>query len=235
LSEIPRRFSEKQEILEIPRRFFGENGRLSEIPRRFFREREIVEIPRRFFGETGDYRKFHAILRRNGGLSEFHDDSSEKREIVEIPRRFFRETGDCRKFHGDSVEKREIVGIPRRFFRQTEVVGNSVVILATNGKLLPCAGKSTVEFPPTLIRACLSQFKLHWHKDPEVQNEDSSLVPMVQHHHSRAVGRDGWRPATAGEAPASNNPILTRPVVAGIHGIVAAGHPIAASAGLQIL
>ena len=39
----------------------------------------------------------------------------------------------------------------------------------------------------------------------------------------------------AAEAPASANPLQTRPVVTGLHGIVAAGHPIASSAGLQIL
>jgi gamma-glutamyltranspeptidase/glutathione hydrolase len=39
----------------------------------------------------------------------------------------------------------------------------------------------------------------------------------------------------AAEAPASARPGLTRPAVAGVHGLVTAGHPIAASAGLQML
>jgi gamma-glutamyltranspeptidase/glutathione hydrolase len=39
----------------------------------------------------------------------------------------------------------------------------------------------------------------------------------------------------AAEAPPSAGPLQTRPVVTGLHGIVAAGHPIASSAGLQIL
>lgn len=39
----------------------------------------------------------------------------------------------------------------------------------------------------------------------------------------------------AAEAPASSRPGLTRPAVAGMNGLVAAGHPIASSAGLQIL
>jgi gamma-glutamyltranspeptidase/glutathione hydrolase len=39
----------------------------------------------------------------------------------------------------------------------------------------------------------------------------------------------------AAEAPASARPVLTRPAVAGVHGLVTAGHPIAASAGLQML
>ena len=39
----------------------------------------------------------------------------------------------------------------------------------------------------------------------------------------------------AAEAPASTRPGLTRPAVAGVHGLVTAGHPIAASAGLQML
>jgi gamma-glutamyltranspeptidase/glutathione hydrolase len=39
----------------------------------------------------------------------------------------------------------------------------------------------------------------------------------------------------AAEAPASSAPRLTRPAVTGLHGLVAAGHPIAASAGLQML
>lgn len=39
----------------------------------------------------------------------------------------------------------------------------------------------------------------------------------------------------AAEAPASAQPLLTRPAVAGVNGAVAAGHPIAASAGLQML
>lgn len=39
----------------------------------------------------------------------------------------------------------------------------------------------------------------------------------------------------AAEAPASARPAATRPAVAGRHGLVAAGHPIASSAGLQML
>jgi len=39
----------------------------------------------------------------------------------------------------------------------------------------------------------------------------------------------------AAEAPASSRPAATRPAVAGRHGLVAAGHPIASSAGLQML
>lgn len=39
----------------------------------------------------------------------------------------------------------------------------------------------------------------------------------------------------AAEAPASTRPGLTRPAVAGRHGLVTTGHPIASSAGLQIL
>jgi gamma-glutamyltranspeptidase / glutathione hydrolase len=39
----------------------------------------------------------------------------------------------------------------------------------------------------------------------------------------------------AAEAPASTRPGLTRPAVAGRHGVVTTGHPIASSAGLQIL
>ena len=39
----------------------------------------------------------------------------------------------------------------------------------------------------------------------------------------------------AAEAPASSRPTLTRPAVAGRHGLVTTGHPIASSAGLQIL
>jgi gamma-glutamyltranspeptidase/glutathione hydrolase len=39
----------------------------------------------------------------------------------------------------------------------------------------------------------------------------------------------------AAEAPASARPTLTRPNVAGLNGLVAAGHPIASSAGLQML
>jgi gamma-glutamyltranspeptidase / glutathione hydrolase len=39
----------------------------------------------------------------------------------------------------------------------------------------------------------------------------------------------------AAEAPAAAAPLQTRPVVSGLHGVVAAGHPIAASAGLQML
>ncbi|MFN7979065.1 MAG: gamma-glutamyltransferase family protein [Vicinamibacterales bacterium] len=39
----------------------------------------------------------------------------------------------------------------------------------------------------------------------------------------------------AAEAPASARPGMTRPAVAGLHGLVASGHPIASSAGLQIL
>jgi gamma-glutamyltranspeptidase/glutathione hydrolase len=39
----------------------------------------------------------------------------------------------------------------------------------------------------------------------------------------------------AAEAPASDRRVQTRPAVAGLHGLVAAGHPIASSAGLQML
>lgn len=39
----------------------------------------------------------------------------------------------------------------------------------------------------------------------------------------------------AAEAPASSRPVMTRPAVAGRHGLVTTGHPIASSAGLQIL
>ncbi len=39
----------------------------------------------------------------------------------------------------------------------------------------------------------------------------------------------------AAEAPASNRPAMTRPAVAGRHGLVTSGHPIVSSAGLQIL
>lgn len=39
----------------------------------------------------------------------------------------------------------------------------------------------------------------------------------------------------AAEAPASAAPLATRPAVTGLNGVVAAGHPISASAGLQIL
>jgi gamma-glutamyltranspeptidase/glutathione hydrolase len=39
----------------------------------------------------------------------------------------------------------------------------------------------------------------------------------------------------AAEAPASAAPLMTRPAVAGLNGLVAAGHPIASSAGLQML
>ena len=39
----------------------------------------------------------------------------------------------------------------------------------------------------------------------------------------------------AAEAPASARPGMTRPAVAGLHGLVASGHPIASSAGLQML
>ncbi len=39
----------------------------------------------------------------------------------------------------------------------------------------------------------------------------------------------------AAEAPSSAAPRLTRPAVTGLHGLVAAGHPIASSAGLQML
>jgi gamma-glutamyltranspeptidase/glutathione hydrolase len=39
----------------------------------------------------------------------------------------------------------------------------------------------------------------------------------------------------AAEAPASVAPKLTRPAVTGLHGLVTAGHPIASSAGLQML
>src|SRR5262249_12715288 len=36
----------------------------------------------------------------------------------------------------------------------------------------------------------------------------------------------------AAEAPATDRRVQTRPAVAGLHGLVAAGHPIASSAGL---
>jgi gamma-glutamyltranspeptidase/glutathione hydrolase len=39
----------------------------------------------------------------------------------------------------------------------------------------------------------------------------------------------------AAEAPASNRAALTRPAVAGLNGLVATGHPLSSSAGLQIL
>jgi gamma-glutamyltranspeptidase/glutathione hydrolase len=39
----------------------------------------------------------------------------------------------------------------------------------------------------------------------------------------------------AAEAPASSRPALTRPAVAGVNGLVTTGHPIASSAGLQVL
>jgi len=39
----------------------------------------------------------------------------------------------------------------------------------------------------------------------------------------------------AAEAPATDRRVQTRPAVAGLHGLVTAGHPIASSAGLQIL
>ena len=39
----------------------------------------------------------------------------------------------------------------------------------------------------------------------------------------------------AAEAPASARPGMTRPAVAGLHGLVTSGHPIASSAGLQML
>jgi gamma-glutamyltranspeptidase/glutathione hydrolase len=39
----------------------------------------------------------------------------------------------------------------------------------------------------------------------------------------------------AAEAPASGRPGLSRPAVAGLHGLVTTGHPIASSAGLQML
>jgi len=39
----------------------------------------------------------------------------------------------------------------------------------------------------------------------------------------------------AAEAPASARPALTRPAVAGVNGLVTTGHPIASSAGLQML
>ena len=39
----------------------------------------------------------------------------------------------------------------------------------------------------------------------------------------------------AAEAPASSRPAMTRPAVAGRHGLVTSGHPIGSSAGLQIL
>lgn len=39
----------------------------------------------------------------------------------------------------------------------------------------------------------------------------------------------------AAEAPASSRPVMTRPAVAGRNGLVTTGHPIASSAGLQIL
>jgi gamma-glutamyltranspeptidase/glutathione hydrolase len=39
----------------------------------------------------------------------------------------------------------------------------------------------------------------------------------------------------AAEAPAADSRVQTRPAVTGLHGLVAAGHPIASSAGLQML
>jgi gamma-glutamyltranspeptidase/glutathione hydrolase len=39
----------------------------------------------------------------------------------------------------------------------------------------------------------------------------------------------------AAEAPATDRRVTTRPAVAGLHGLVTAGHPIASSAGLQML
>jgi gamma-glutamyltranspeptidase/glutathione hydrolase len=39
----------------------------------------------------------------------------------------------------------------------------------------------------------------------------------------------------AAEAPATDRRVQTRPAVAGLHGLVAAGHPLASSAGLQML
>jgi gamma-glutamyltranspeptidase / glutathione hydrolase len=39
----------------------------------------------------------------------------------------------------------------------------------------------------------------------------------------------------AAEAPATDSRVQTRPAVTGLHGLVAAGHPIASSAGLQML
>src|SRR6516165_4560566 len=39
----------------------------------------------------------------------------------------------------------------------------------------------------------------------------------------------------AAEAPATERRVETRPAVAAIHGVVTAGHPIASSAGLQML
>lgn len=45
----------------------------------------------------------------------------------------------------------------------------------------------------------------------------------------------GWAQPQAAEAPASAHHFTTRPAVVARNGVVAAGHPIAASAGLQIL
>lgn len=39
----------------------------------------------------------------------------------------------------------------------------------------------------------------------------------------------------AAEAPATDHRVQTRPAVAGLHGLVTTGHPIASSAGLQLL
>jgi gamma-glutamyltranspeptidase/glutathione hydrolase len=39
----------------------------------------------------------------------------------------------------------------------------------------------------------------------------------------------------AAEAPAADRRVQTRPAVAGLHGLVTTGHPIASSAGLQML
>jgi gamma-glutamyltranspeptidase len=39
----------------------------------------------------------------------------------------------------------------------------------------------------------------------------------------------------AAEAPATDRRVQTRPAVAGLHGLVTSGHPIASSGGLQML